>query len=79
MPAVEPEARNIVSSLAAFLKHRYGEEAIEFFTKDAQIRARQAFWDEEHQCVRNADDAYITSLLDDSDADYILPTLTKKK
>jgi hypothetical protein len=78
-PVVEPEARNIVSSLAAFLKHRYGDEVIEFFTKDAQVRARQAFWDEEHQCVRNADDAYLDSLLDDTDADYILPTLSKKK
>lgn len=29
-PVVESEARNIVSSLAAFLKHKYGEEVIGF-------------------------------------------------
>jgi hypothetical protein len=79
MPVVESEARSIVSSLATYLKHRHGDEVIEFFTKDAQVRARESFWDEEHQCVRNEDDAHVESLLNDIDADYVLQPVSKKK
>jgi hypothetical protein len=35
MPAVEYEARNMVSSLLTFLHHHYGNVIKEFFTKDA--------------------------------------------
>ena len=38
MPAVESEARNMVSCLLTFLHHHYGEVVKEFFTKDAQLR-----------------------------------------
>jgi hypothetical protein len=80
LPVVESEARNIVSSLAAYLKQRHGDEVIEFFMKDAQVRARESYWDEEHQCVSNEDDAqYVDSLLNDIDADYGLPPVSKKK
>jgi hypothetical protein len=49
MPVLESEARNIISSLAAYLKHRHGDKVIEFFTKDAQVRARESYWDEERR------------------------------
>jgi hypothetical protein len=78
MPSVESEARNMVSSLLTFLHHHYGDVIKEFFTKDAQLRAADSYWDVDEQCVRNEDDAHVSSLLNDLDEDYILPPVKKK-
>jgi hypothetical protein len=78
MPSVESEARNMVSSLLTFLYHHFGDVVKEFFTKDAQLRAAGSYWDETEQCVRNEDDAHVSSLLTDLDEDYILPPVKKK-
>jgi hypothetical protein len=74
MPALESEARNVVAGLVTYLVHVHGQETAEFFTKDAQIRAADSFWDTENHCVRNKDDEHVEGLLsDDVDADYLLP------
>jgi hypothetical protein len=77
MPSVEAEARNMVASLLTFLNHHHGNILNEFFTKDAQLRAANSYWDEEEQCVRNEDDVHVSSLLEDLDEDYVLPPLKK--
>ena len=77
MPSVEAEARNMVASLLTYLNHHYGDTINEFFTKDAQLRAAGSYWDENEQCVRNEDDAHVSSLLVDLDEDYVLPPLKK--
>jgi hypothetical protein len=70
-PARESEARTVVAGLVTYLTHVYGNEAAEFFTRDAQIRAAESYWDEKNLCVRNKDDDYVSKLLDDDvDADY---------
>ena len=78
MPSVEAEARNMVASLLTYLNHHYGAVINEFFTKDAQLCAAGSYWDEDEQCVRNEDDAHVSSLLMDLDEDYVLPPIQKK-
>jgi hypothetical protein len=78
MPAVESEARNMVSSLLTFLHHHYGDMIKEFFTKDAQLRAADLYWDEDEQCIRNEDDAHVSSLPTHLDDDYVLPLVKMK-
>ena len=77
MPTLESEARNMVASLITYLKHHHGDEVVEFFTKDAQLRATDSYWDDDPQCVRNKDDEHVSSLLHDVDDDYVLPPITK--
>jgi hypothetical protein len=78
MPALESEARNVVTGLVTYLVHVHGQETAEFFTKDAQIWAGDSFWDEENLCVRNKDDEHVEGLLsDDVDTDYLLPPITR--
>ena len=79
MPSVEAEARNRVASLLTFLNYHHGNILNEFFTKDAQLRAANSYWDEEEQCVRNEDDVHVSSLLEDLDEDYVLPPLKKNE
>lgn len=79
MPHVESEARNMVSSLITYLQEKHGSEVTEFFTKDAQVRAMDSYWDNENQCVRNKDDEYISKLLEDNfDSEYTLPPVKKR-
>jgi hypothetical protein len=79
MPALESEARHMVSCLLTFLKHHNPNDNVtEFFTKEAQLRAATSYWDEKEQCVRNEDDALVSSLLSHLDDDYVLPPTRKK-
>lgn len=69
----------MVASLLTYLHYQYGDDIVdEFFMKDAQLRVAGLYWDEEEQCVHNANDAHVSSLLDDLDDDYILPPVKKK-
>jgi hypothetical protein len=77
MLAVESKARNMVASLLTYLKQQHGDQVLKFFTKDAQIRAIDSYWDEEAQCIWNKDDAHVAGLLNDIDNDYILPPVRK--
>jgi hypothetical protein len=77
MPAVEAEARNMVSCLLTYLNHLHGDVINEFFTKDAQLCADGSYWDDVDQCICNEDDEHVSSLLDDVDDDYILPPVNK--
>jgi hypothetical protein len=78
IPALEPEARSMVASLLTYLKHLHGDVMLEFFTKDAQLRAVDAYWDAAERCVRNSDDTHVSSLLDNMDDDYVLPPIAKR-
>jgi hypothetical protein len=78
MPAMEPEARDMIASLLPYLKEQHGDQVLEFFTKDAQLRAIDSFWDASSQCVRNKDDSYVSQLFDGVDSDYILPPVRKQ-
>lgn len=78
IPALEPEARSMVASLLTYLKHLHGDAVLEFFTKDAQLRAVDAYWDAAERCVRNNDDSHVSSLLDNMDDDYVLPPIVKR-
>jgi hypothetical protein len=51
---------------------------MEFFTKDAQLRAAGSYWDPDEQCMRNKDDAHVASLVDIDD-DYNFPMKKKGK
>jgi hypothetical protein len=44
-----------------------------------QLQAADSYWDEDEQCVRNEDDAHVSSLLTDLDDDYVLPPVKTKK
>ena len=78
MPAVESEARNMVSCLLPFLKHHYGDSVCEFFTKEAQLRSATSFWDKTEQCICNEDDIHVSGLKDIDD-DFVFPPGKKTK
>jgi hypothetical protein len=72
LPQVEQEARTTLTTLLPFLKHCHPTHTAaldSFFTIDAINRTKEWKWDPKLQEITSADDAYLTSIMDDDGND----------
>ena len=59
MPHVVTEVELILNNLIPYLKHEYGEEVLEYFTKAAKKEASEDYWDKKNNRVVCATDMYL--------------------